>query len=242
MPKPFEVLDSEVTEEGTLQLLRRGDSDYMISVGGKVLMSSVHTSTELELAREPCLQLHAIGRPRVLIGGLGLGYTLRAALDALPHNASVTVAELNPVVIRWCREAAAEASGRAALDRRVQIVEGDVVQLLAQQASRGEPAYDAVIWDLYEGPTRRVPADHPLYGVQALEAVCSCLEVGGLFAVWGETQSTAFERRLTEVGFSLKSTESKGRGKRHALFLSTKRKPRRPRATPAEAQSKRRRR
>lgn len=230
MPTAFELLDSMETEEGVLQLRRRGTSDFMISVGGKVLMTSAITSTELALAQQGCRRISNAERPRVLIGGLGLGFTLRAALDELPPSAVLHVAELNPKVAEWCCGPAASVSGEAALDRRVKILLIDVVAELRRIAEDEKlPRFDAILWDLYEGPTRRVGDEDPLYGVAAVESAHRALQVGGVFGVWGEQPSPAFENRLKKQGFRVEFIPTTGRGIRHAIYLATKLKPRRPR-------------
>lgn len=230
MPSPFELLDSVPTHEGNLELRRRGESDFMISVGGKVLMTSAITSTELALAQQGCRRIAEATQPRVLIGGLGLGFTLRAALDELSSGARVRVAELNPKVVEWCRGLASVATRGAAKDRRVKVLTEDVTWEVRRTAEDDKlPRYDAILWDLYEGPTRRCGEEDPLYGDLIVQAACSALCVGGVFGVWGEEPSPAFERRVKRYGFKVELIPVVGRGARHAVYLATKLKPRRVR-------------
>src|SRR5690606_22986015 len=162
MPRPFLLIDSVDTPEGKLELRRRGEREMMVSIAGRVLMSSALHRSERAVAELACRRLGPRRAPRVLIGGLGLGYTLRAALDALPGDAKVVVAELNEAIVRWCRGEAAALTEGAALDPRVAVIVGDVTDRI-REAARGAP-FDAVIVDLYLGPDERSGGDaHPLY-------------------------------------------------------------------------------
>ncbi|MCZ7680176.1 MAG: hypothetical protein M5U28_15970 [Sandaracinaceae bacterium] len=167
MPKPWTLLDTVETDEGLLELRRRGDRDFLVSIGKRVLMSSTFTRSEQALARLGCEAAREREAPRVLVGGLGLGYTLRAALDALPPSARVIVAELNPIVVRWCRGLAAPASGHALEDPRVEVIAGDVTDRIREAAAGA--AFDAILLDLYVGPGRTTDAD-PLYGPRGYRA------------------------------------------------------------------------
>lgn len=223
MPRPFDLLDSVDTKEGLLELRRRGTSDFMILVGGRVLMTSMLTSSELALAEHGCARLAGIARPRVLIGGMGLGFTLKATLTALPRSAHVVVAELNPKVVEWCRGPVKEANGGAALDKRVAVAHGDVMDEVKRVAEAPEDEkYDAILWDLYVGPTRKGGGSDPLYGDEAVATVHAALKVGGTFGVWSETPSGAFFERLRKVGFQPEVIETRGAGLRHAVILATR--------------------
>ncbi len=229
MPRPYELLDSTQTDEGLLELRRR-DRDYMILIGGRVLMTSHLTTSELALAESGCAPVAHLPKPRVLIGGLGLGFTLRAALGALPRGAHVIVCELNEKVIEWCRGPVAEANGRAALDPRVEMRLGDVTDVVRKTAENPQaPRYDAILWDLYVGPERKAAAKHPLYGDESIKNVSLALNVGGVFGVWGETESPALEERMKKFSLSPELLRTGGAGLRHAVYLAKKRKPRAPR-------------
>ena len=223
MPRPYELLDTVPTKEGPLKLLRRGESDFMITVGGRVLMSTELTFSEKILAEKACQQVNHLKSPKVLIGGMGLGFTLRAALDQLPASAQVTVADLNEEVVRWCRGPAAAATQNAALDPRVKIYIGDVMAEARASAEKKEaPKYDAIIWDLYIGPLVNGGAHDKLYGDKAVRINFGALNPGGVFAVWGEEPSPAYEARLKKSGFQANTIFTKGGGVRHAVFVGKK--------------------
>jgi len=224
MPRPQRLIDSVETAEGRLELRQRGDADFMILIGGRVLMTSYITRSELFLAEEGCALVHKAPVPRVLIGGLGLGFTLRAALDALPAHAQVVVAELNSKVIAWCRGPVAQASGGAALDPRVRFFEGDVTEHIAQVAKATDlPRYDAILWDLYVGPTRAGGEHDPLYGDRSVQQTARALSSHGVFGVWGETPSPAFETRLKRCGLLPTCHRIGHGGLKHAVYLAQKR-------------------
>ncbi len=224
MPRPWTVLDAVSTPEGALELRRRGESDFMISVGGRVLMTSMITRSELALAEVGVEAMAEHDAPRILIGGLGLGFTLRAALDALPGKARIVVAELNERVVDWCRGPAAQATQGAALDKRVRIVVGDVTQEIRRVAlDPSLPRYDAILWDLYVGPAdSRHAARDPLYGLTSMQNNFRALSHGGVFGVWCETPTPSFERRLEKAGFSTRLVRTKGGGLHHAVYLATR--------------------
>lgn len=219
MPKPWTLLDAVETDEGLLELRRRGERDFLVSIGKRVLMSSTFTRSEQALARLGCEAAREREAPRVLVGGLGLGYTLRAALDVLPPSARVVVAELNPIVVRWCRGPAAPASGHALEDPRVEVIAGDVTDRIREAAAGA--AFDAILLDLYVGPGRTTDAD-PLYGRAATERARDALTRGGTYAVWGEERDPAFERRLRGAGLSARSELVRGGGPTHVVYLAQK--------------------
>jgi spermidine synthase len=224
MPRPFVTIDAVDTAEGKLELRRRAERDFMITIAGRVLMTSTFTRSEETLARLGCGPIARRARPRVLIGGLGLGYTLRAALDVLPPDAHVVVAELSAPVVAWCRGPAAAASGDALADPRVEVVVGDVtdrIREVAEDPSRAR--FDAILLDLYVGPG---PAPKggpdPLYGRAIVERTRDALSPGGVYAVWGEAPDRAFEKRLAAVGLAAKHHAVDGGGPRHVVFVGTR--------------------
>src|SRR6185436_17677759 len=146
---PWKTLATVATTEGALQLRQRGAREFLIVIGGRVLMTSNDRRSEQALATLACEGLAPAQRPRVLIGGLGMAYTVRAALDALPAGAEVAVAELTPEVRDWCLGPLAPLTGDALRDPRVRVVIDDVARVIAS-APRGH--YDAIVLDLYEGP------------------------------------------------------------------------------------------
>jgi len=226
MARPWTTLERVTTQEGPLELRRRGDDEFLITVAGRVLMASAAHRSEAFLAAAACSRLAGRPRPRVLIGGLGMGYTLRAALDALPAAARVTVAELTPKVLDWCRGPLAPLTGGAVDDPRVTVQIADVADLIAAAAAdgakpRAEP-WDAILLDLYEGP--REASDElgaPFYGRRALATTRAALAPGGVFAVWSEDPDAAFEKRLAASGFQVERRRPRSGGPRHVVYLAS---------------------
>ena len=182
-------------------------------------MSSTAVRTERAVAEVACARLAGVAAPRVLIGGLGMAFTLRAALDSLPATASVTVVEMNPVVERWCRGPLAEMTRYALQDPRTTLVLGDVAQAIA--ASRPPNLWHAIVLDLYEGPhaATQTPGD-PFYGMGALTITRRALVPGGCLSVWSEDPDSAFEARLTKVGFTTVPVPPPKSGPRHVVYLA----------------------
>lgn len=221
MPRPWQTIDSAETAEGRLELLRRGERDFIIKVDGRVLMNGNAHRSERVLAELACNRLPARSRPRILIGGLGLGFTLRAALDALPAEAEVVVAELNPVVERWCRGPLLGLTEAAVNDPRVRVVITDVADLIAEGG--GAAPFDAIVLDLYEGPceaTRHHPGRDRLWGREALARTRAALSDGGILAVWGEDPDTAFEKRLEAAGLPFERRRPGKGTARHVVYLA----------------------
>ncbi|HEX7185199.1 MAG TPA: spermidine synthase [Thermoanaerobaculia bacterium] len=220
MTRPWETLDSVATPEGRLELRRRGE-EFVITIGGRVLMNSALHLTEAAVAQAACARIAGRGRPQVLIGGLGMGYTLRAALDALPRSAHVTVAEIDPVIVRWCQGPLAGLTGGAVKDPRVTIALADVAQVIAGAAQEKGRRFDAIILDLYEGPREATQArEDPFYGPRALEATREALIPGGVFAVWSEDHDAAFEKRLRSAGFQVERQRPGKGGPRHVIYVA----------------------
>ena len=233
MTRAWETLDRVTTARGELELRRRGEEDFLITVGGRVLMNSSANRSEIVLAELACAPFGQDPAPRVLIGGLGMAYTLRAALDALPAGAEVVVAELEPRVADWCRGPLAKLTDGAASDPRVQIELGDVAELIAAVAqnpasdsaaarSVSQRSFDAIVLDLYEGPRGPRESAHAHYGDRALAHTRDALRKGGLFAVWSEDPDAAFEKRLRRAGFEVERRRPGRGGRRHAVYVATK--------------------
>ena len=218
MSKPWVTLDSRETPDGTLELRRRDKGDFLILIGGRVLMNSRASRSEEVLGIRTCRDLQP--GARVLVGGLGMGMTLRAVLDTVPEDATVVVAELHPVVAEWCRGPLAELTNGAVLDPRVTVALSDVADCI-REAAEEEGGYDAIVLDLFEGPHSKThPKRDPFYGTKAIDATRRALTMGGLFAVWSETPDAAFEKRLKAIGFSLTRTRPGKGGLRHAVYLA----------------------
>jgi spermidine synthase len=219
-PKAWETLDSVETPAGLLELRRRGKSEILVTLGNGILMSSHSTRSEEALATLGCAAAAKRDAPRVLIGGLGLGFTLRAALECLPASARITVAELNEPVVRWCRGLAAEVSGRALSDPRVDVVIGDVRDVI--QGSPGR--WDAILLDLYEGPHSRIqgPSDH-CYTPTAYQQAYAALRRAGTYAIWSEVADKACAKRLKQAGFADVQMKHPGRGSRsHVVYVAVR--------------------
>ncbi len=218
MAKPWTTLDSVSTAEGALELRQRGERDFLITIGKQVLMNSLNNRSEIVLGQLGCRHLQNHSAPRVLVGGLGMGCTLRAVLDCLPIDAEVVVAELNPVVVGWCRGPLAALNDAAVNDPRVRVEIGDVAELVRKSSA---DRFDAVVYDLYRGPhpkTDRIK--DPLYGSRAIAAVKRILKPAGLFTIWGENYDADFEQRLNVGGFKARSQRSGRGGYRHVIFIA----------------------
>ena len=222
MSQPWKTIESVATDEGVLELRQRGERDFIITIGSQVLMNSMANRSEVVLGQLGCSQLKGSETPRVLVGGLGMGFTLRAVLDSLPPAAEVVVAELNPTVLEWCRGPLAALTNNAAGDPRVTVEIGDVARRIRRTAvNGGESRFDAIILDLYRGPHAKTHhTDDPLYGSRAIDNMRAALKPCGAVAVWGEQYDEGFDKRLRSGGFTV-TTDRPGRGGlRHAVFLA----------------------
>jgi len=222
MTLPWRTVDTADTNEGLMTLVQRGDREFAIKMKSFILMNSRLNLTEVALAGSACALLGTRRRPKVLIGGLGMAFTLRTALDALPPDAQVAVAEINPVVERWCRGPLRILTDGSVEDPRVEVRIGDVSEVIAE-AARERECLDAIILDLYQGThdANDDPRD-PFYVKKALETTRKALKDDGVFAVWTEFTDPAFEKRLRSVGFESQRTSPGKGGPRHIVYLATK--------------------
>ena len=202
--------------------MRRGD-EYSIMAGGIELMGTRMSGSEEALADLTAERVKARSDPKVLIGGLGMGFTLRAALRALGPRAQVTVAELVPAVVAWARGPLAHVFAGSLDDRRVSVREGDIGPLIGAS----EKAWDAILLDVDNGPeglTRR--ENDSLYDWKGLAAAKRALKPGGVLSVWSSAQHPEFTRRLKDSGFEVEEARpraNKGkRGGRHVIWLATR--------------------
>ena len=206
---------------GELRLMQRG-TEYSIMAGATELMNSRLSGSEQALATLVCDRL--VDRPaaHILIGGFGMGFTLRAALEHLGPKARVTVGELVPAVIAWARGPMAHLSGDCLKDPRLTVREGDVADLIG---SAGR-AYDAILLDVDNGPEGLSrPANDRLYDAQGLAAARRALTPGGILAVWSSAPDRDFTRRLAKAGFKVEEIPVRATGKRgarHVIWLATK--------------------
>lgn len=220
---PWLLLDTaSVPGGGELRLWRRG-SEFSIRSGQNELMSSRVSGSEQALASITCALIKTRKRPTILIGGLGMGFTLRAALAELGAEAEVVVAELVPAVMAWARGPMADIFGTSLTDPRVSIREADVGDLFRSARSR----FDAIILDVDNGPealTRN--ANDALYDASGLKAARTALRPGGILALWSSGPDPGFTRRLRSAGFSVdvRSVRANGArgGARHVIWIATR--------------------
>jgi spermidine synthase len=219
MPSPSILLATAPSPEGPLELRQRG-KDFLLLVNGRMLMNSASQRSEQALATLGCAPILGRRAPRVLIGGLGMGLTLRAALDVLPAEAEVVVAELTPTIVDWCRGPLGALTGEAVGDPRVSVVVGDVARVIAQALGG---SFDAILLDLYEGPhsaTQR--REDPFYGPQALVRARAALRPGGVLGVWAEELAPGFTARMEAAGFGA-TVHRPGRGGRaHVVYVGVR--------------------
>jgi spermidine synthase len=202
--------------------LTRRDREYIILADGKPLMSSRMHGSEEALATLACRRARTLEDPRVLVGGLGMGFTLRAALNVLPPDATVIVAELVPAVVEWNRGPLAPLAERPLEDRRVRVFEGDVLDALRQNRAR----LDAVILDVDNGPAAFTASSNSvLYSNEGIATARAALKDTGVLAVWSAWDDRKFEQRLRYSGFAVEVTRVRARlnkgGPRHTLFLAS---------------------
>jgi spermidine synthase len=208
---------------GELRLMRRGE-EFSIRLGNNELMNSRLSGSEEALATLSLERIKTHPAPLVLIGGLGMGFTLRAALAVLGAETRVIVAELVPAVVAWARGPMAELHGASLSDPRVHIEEGDVARLIRSGASR----YDAILLDVDNGPeglTR--DANDGLYAKAGLNAARAALKPGGVLAVWSSSgPDEAFTHRLRQAGFAVEEIKVRARGGRggakHLICIATR--------------------
>ncbi len=205
-----------------LRLMQRG-ADFSMMLGPNELMSSRLSGSEEALATLACRRIEAIKRPHLLIGGLGMGFTLRAALAVLGSEARVTVAELVPAVIAWARGPMAEIFGDSLDDPRAIVREADVVDVIESHAS----AFDAILLDVDNGPEGLIrKANDALYDLKGLNAIRKSLRPGGILAIWSSGPNALFSKRLGDAGFDVNEVAvratAKRSGARHVIWFAAK--------------------
>ena len=219
---PRELLGSAIVPGGgePLRLFRRG-GDYMIVLDRNELMSSRMSGSEEALAVMTCARLGHLAAPRLLIGGYGMGYTLRAALGALSPRGKITIVELVPEIVTWAKSFMAEMTGGCLDDPRVELVIGDV----ADAFRTGQ--YDAILLDVDNGPdglTRG--SNNRLYSPHGLGAAKAALTPGGILAIWSAAPDRAFAKALGEAGFAVDEVSvrarANGKGAKHVIWFAAK--------------------
>jgi len=223
--QPWETIASARMEGGPDLVLARRGGEWVVRCGGRVLMSSRQHGSEEALAELALDRLGArASRRTVLVGGLGLGYTLRAALDRLGPGDRAVVAEISPEIVEWNRGPVADLAGRPLEDPRVRIQIGDVAGRIAE--ARG--AFDAILLDADNGPSSPVrEGNDALYGERGVRACRDALASGGVLAVWSAGPDDAYRTRLARAGLEAEVVAVKARGRgapgsRHVLFLARK--------------------
>jgi spermidine synthase len=222
---PWSLIDTaRIPGEGSELRLKRRGTEFSIMLGAIELMNSRLSGSEEALAKLSCRRIQSRRRPQVLLGGLGMGFTLRAALAELGSDARITVAELVPAVVAWARGPMAEIFGDSLADPRVIIHEVDVGELIRS----GRSTYDAILLDVDNGPeglTRR--ANDGLYDMAGLSAAEAALTPGGILGVWSSTPDRDFTHRLHRAGFAVEEIKVRANGTRggarHVIWMAAKR-------------------
>ncbi|HEX2552148.1 MAG TPA: hypothetical protein VHL98_00505 [Microvirga sp.] len=220
---PWILLDTApMPGGGELRLKRRG-AEFSIMLGAIELMNSRLSGSEEALATLACARIAGRRGPAVLIGGLGMGFTLRAALGSLPADARVVVAELVPAVVAWARGPMAEIFAGSLDDPRVAVREADVGAVIAERRA----AFDAILLDVDNGPeglSRQ--ANDALYGLPGLSAARAALKPGGVLGIWSQGPDRGFTGRLRQAGFAVEEIRvraHRGRsGARHVVWMAAK--------------------
>ena len=207
-----------------LRLMRRG-AEFSMMLGQNELMNSRLIGSEQALATLACKRIEAVKRPHLLIGGLGMGFTLRAALAVLGSEARIVVAELVPAVIDWARGPMAEIFGDSLVDPRASIRGADVVDVIRSHAA----AFDAILLDVDNGPEGLIRrANDALYDSKGLKAIHRALRPGGVLAVWSSGPNHAFSKRLRAAGFDVNEVAvratARRAGARHVIWSASRQK------------------
>ncbi|MEO0441650.1 MAG: hypothetical protein AAF067_12350 [Pseudomonadota bacterium] len=210
---------------GELKLYSRtlkGGDEFSIMLGGAELMNSRKSGSEEALATLACELIKPRAVPQILIGGLGMGFTLRAALPPLPDNAQIIVAELVPAVVDWARGPMAELYGSSLDDPRVDIRAENVAAIIGA----ADRAFDAILLDVDNGPDGLThESNEAIYSRTGLNAACKALRTDGVLAVWSSAPDAGFTRRLKECGFMVSETKARAHGTRgghHVIWLARK--------------------
>ena len=220
--RPWVLLDStEVPGNGgELRLYQRGDEFSIKIVGRGELMNSRMHGSEDALAEQTCARLKGCANPRLLIGGLGMGFTLAAALQYAGDQAQVVVAELVPGVVEWNKGPLGEHAGYPVKDSRVTVREGDVANILKVE----QEAYDAILLDVDNGPEGLTHKENDwLYSMNGLNAAYAALRPQGVLAVWSAGPDQNFTQRLRKVGFEVDEVRVRAHGKkgaRHVIWFA----------------------
>jgi spermidine synthase len=221
---PWQQIDSARVPDSDveLRLMRRG-TEFSMMLGQNELMNSRLSGSEEALATLACKRIEAVKRPHLLIGGLGMGFTLRAALKVLGPDARITVAELVPAVVAWARDPMADLFGDSLGDVRASIVTADVIEVIQSRPS----AFDAILLDVDNGPEGLIrKANDALYTMKGLARIHRALRPGGVLAVWSSGPNTSFTKRLRDADFVVNEVgvraTTKRSGAHHVIWFATK--------------------
>jgi spermidine synthase len=219
---PWETLGEASTPDGTRITLRRRGHEFLLLADGRSLMPSTITGSEKALAEFGCRHVTKRAGARVLIGGLGMGFTVRAALDVLPADARIVVAELVPEVQSWNEQWLGDLAGHPLRDPRVSVVIGDALATLREDGD----GFDAILLDVDNGPAEfAAEGNDALYGPAGLYSIGRALRPNGVLSVWSAWEDRRFLRRLQSLGFGTKIERVRGhgrRGARHYVYLATR--------------------
>jgi spermidine synthase len=220
--KPFRNLAQARTPDGSQLSLHEHDGEYFLKLNGRQLMSTTSTASELLLAQLPCDGLRGRADTCVLIGGLGLGFSLQRVLELVGRHARVQVAELMPEVVEWNRDFLREVNGRLLADRRVEVITGDVFDVIRRA---GPAAYDAILLDVDNGPTSMIQAKNKrIYNRRGLGIIAQALKPGGKVSFWSAVPEPGFIQTLVHAGFKAEGFPAKAhdRAKRaaHMIYLA----------------------
>ncbi|MCX7284846.1 MAG: spermidine synthase [Novosphingobium sp.] len=222
-----ELLGTAHVPDGEEMRLYAHDRDFMIVVGNNELMSTRQNGSEIALATQSLARIAAAKRPAVLIGGYGMGFTLRAALEKLPADAHVTVAELVPEIIQWARGPMKAVEAGCLDDPRVRLVMADVADVISANAyAVGGTGYDAILLDVDNGPDGLVRTGNSrLYKMRGLRMAKDALRPGGVLAIWSAARDPNFTQRLKAAGFNVDEVEvrarANGKGAKHVIWFAT---------------------
>ncbi|ESW93767.1 MULTISPECIES: spermidine synthase [unclassified Mesorhizobium] len=220
---PWVQLGSAKTPDGGQELrLKQRGSEFSIMLGTNELMNSRLSGSEEALAKLSCEKIGGRAQPKILIGGLGMGFTLRAALAQMGADAGITVAELVPAVIAWARGPMEAVFAGCLDDPRVTVREADAGHIIRSDKA----AWDAILLDVDNGPEGIVyKGNDALYGAAGLGAARAALRPGGVLAVWSQGPDAGFTLRLKQAGFVVDEVKTRANGKRgarHVIWIATK--------------------
>lgn len=217
---PCKLIDTASWSDTTLRLYRRGDEfSIRVDKAGELMNSRAHHSEEV-LAELACAQIAGRENPQLLVGGLGIGFTLAAVLSRTGSGARVTVSELIPAVVRWNRDYMGHLAGFPLNDVRVHVLEQDVGRVMQEHKGR----FDAIMLDVDNGPSSFTQDDNgALYSLCGLKQAYDALKPGGVLTVWSATADPAFTRRMVKTGFTVSQQQTGShkakRGNRHTIWI-----------------------